>query len=75
MSTHKIVPYEILQTIIQNSSNILEAAFKDQMEILKAFVRAVLANVNDCVKKAEGGSPIVGHHFAFPGEFFPCGFG
>jgi len=70
MNEHKIIPYEILQTVIENSSGILDKVFTDQMEILRAFVRATLRNVEDCVKKAEEGLPIVGHHFAFPGEFF-----
>jgi len=68
MNDHKIIPYEILLEVVGKTSEILDMAFKDYMHILKAFVRGIKSTVGDCVKKAEEGFPIVGHHFAFPGE-------
>lgn len=68
--SNKIIPYEVLLETVKNSSNILDLVFDGEMEILRAFVRGVAKTLEHCVKKAEEGSPIIGHHFAFPGEIF-----
>ncbi len=70
MNDHRIVPYEILLQTIKNTSLIVEGVFADQMQILKAFLRGLNKTVGKCVKGAEEGLPVIGHHFAFPGELF-----
>lgn len=70
MSAHKVIPYEILMTIVNNSSTILELVFPHELEILRAFVKGVGDTLKESIEKAEKGFPVVGHHFAFPGELF-----
>lgn len=70
MIEHRIIPYEILLTAVENSSQILDIAFEGEMETLRAFIRGIIDTLQDAVKKAEEGLPIVGYHFAFPGEIF-----
>ena len=70
MSYHKIIPYELLFETLKNTSTILDMAFPEQMEILRSFVRYVMKTLDIQVKKAEEGLPVIGHHFAFPGELF-----
>ena len=70
MNNHRIIPYEILYETLKNTSTILDMAFSEQMEILRSFVRYVLKTLELQVKKAEEGFPVIGHHFAFPGELF-----
>ncbi|MHA1274994.1 MAG: 2-hydroxyacyl-CoA dehydratase [Promethearchaeota archaeon] len=70
MNDHRIIPYEILLETVNNTSKILDRLFPNQMEILRAFVKGVKNTLEICVKKAEDGLPIIGHHFAFPGELF-----
>lgn len=70
MSEHKIIPYEILLTVVENSSKVLEMVFPHELEILREFVKAIASTVRESIQKAEKGYPIIGHHFAFPGELF-----
>jgi benzoyl-CoA reductase/2-hydroxyglutaryl-CoA dehydratase subunit BcrC/BadD/HgdB len=70
MNEHNIIPYEILLETVSNTSKILEMVFPEQMEILKAFLRHLINTLETHIKNAEKGLPIVGYHFAFPGEVF-----
>ena len=70
MNEHKIIPYEVLHETLRNTSTILDMAFTEQMEILRTFVRYVMKTLELQVKRAEEGLPVIGHHFAFPGEVF-----
>ena len=71
MSEHKIIPYEILLEVVNNSHDIIFTAIPEhEMLSIKSMVKAIQKTMERNVKKAEEGLPIVGHHFSFPMELF-----
>lgn len=57
--------------VLKNTSAIVNGVFpKSEMLVLKSFLKALTNSLESSVKKAEGGAPIVGYHFAFPIELF-----
>ncbi len=73
MSSHKIIPYEILYEAICTTKDLVEGGpAKDELLVLKSFLKHMKTVIKRYLDNADSGLPVIGHHFAWPTEIFYC---
>ena len=69
----RIKPYQILYDAIKVSSELIERFTPEgEMITIKSYVRNGLQAMEKVLQQADEGKPIIGYHFAFPGEILHC---
>ena len=69
----RIQPYQILYDAIKVSSELIERFTPEgEMITIKSYVRNGLQAMEKVLQQADEGKPIIGYHFAFPGEILHC---
>ena len=70
---NRIIPYKMLLEAISTTGELVERILpEDGIPSLKYGLRYLTYTLEDLIKKAGEGLPIVGHHFAFPTEYLYC---
>jgi len=68
----RIKPYEILYHASMMTLDIMERIVTEDEQIaLKSFLRNAISVLKDTIDNA-GDKPIIGYHFAFPGDLLQC---
>ena len=69
----KIIPIEMLYYASDLTLDLVErVVVQDEMQIIKSFLKNLTEYFDYIIQSAEAGKPVVGHHFAFPGDLLRC---
>ena len=73
---NRIIPYQMLYEAINGTHKLVEGILPDHgIPSLRVGLKHIKSVMNNFIKNAGKGLPIIGHHFAFPTEFlyaFDC---
>jgi benzoyl-CoA reductase/2-hydroxyglutaryl-CoA dehydratase subunit BcrC/BadD/HgdB len=73
LKENRIIPYKMLYEALLSTHELVERILPESgMPSLKIGLEYLISVLNDYLKKASEGLPIVGYHFAFPGEYLNC---
>ena len=69
----KIIPYTMLSEALNSTQELIERILPEHgMPSLRIGLDKINSALDDYLQKAQEGLPIVGYHFAFPGEYLQC---
>ncbi|MHA1292451.1 MAG: 2-hydroxyacyl-CoA dehydratase [Promethearchaeota archaeon] len=70
---NRVIPLRILLETLENTYDLMGTSIlSEQLPAFKYGVKYLIKAIRDSVEKARDGLPIVGHHFAFQGEYLKC---
>ncbi len=70
---NKIIPYTMLSEALNSTQELIERILPEYgMPSLRIGLEKINSVLDDYLQKAQEGFPIVGYHFAFPGEYLQC---
>ena len=70
---NRVIPYKILLEALDNTRDLVDTIFPDgALPSFNIGLKYLVETLEKYVEKAGDGLPIVGHHFAFQGEFLEC---
>ncbi|MDD1777916.1 MAG: 2-hydroxyacyl-CoA dehydratase family protein [Candidatus Helarchaeota archaeon] len=68
----KVIPYEILRNASAITLDLIERIVTENEQIaMRSFLRHSIHVLDDIIQNA-GDKPIIGYHFAFPGDLLQC---
>jgi benzoyl-CoA reductase/2-hydroxyglutaryl-CoA dehydratase subunit BcrC/BadD/HgdB len=73
MVYRNVKPLEILLESMTSMSKLIEASIPgNELRVLQTFLKCGESVITENIDRAQSGTPLLGHHFAFPSEIFYC---
>ena len=70
---NRVIPFNMLIEALENTKDLVDTIFDDDsLPSFKIGLKYLCKGIQNYANLAGEGLPIVGHHFAFPGEYLHC---